>query len=168
MMLICHRLQDRKTAMRASNMPHVDVDKILSSSVPSEVLFVFTRLYDGDSDLLVSCHPSLIREAFEMAIKIMADADWFAKARNTIERLLTTTLHKNTLEGKGKQVVQDECEHWNHMFLFNNVRPRFLQRAYDSSSLYRAALLDFVAATTAEDNTGAVEYNTSLTTSNTR
>jgi hypothetical protein len=136
--------------MRASTMPNADVDHILSSRVQSEVLLVFTRLYYGDSDLLENCHPSLIRQAFEMAIQIKVYSDWFAEARNTLECLLKKTRHTGTID---ETTAWEERTNWHHMFAsYDNGR--FTKHAYESSALYRTALLDF---TTSDDKTGAVE-----------
>lgn len=142
MMLMNHRSCDKDIAMRRTScVSNIEIDRILSKTIP-DVLLVFTRLCLNESKYLEKCHPSIIRNAFELAILIKADAEWFTEASATIEDLLATT-HKDHID---ETTALDECSEWNRVFsLMQSTQSKesaYVSRAYHHSQTYRAAILD--------------------------
>lgn len=141
MLLLNHRSVDKTCAMRVSSMPNAVVDDILARRFTPEVLFTFATLNDGDPDFLSwgfkrEPSPSLIREAFELAISIHTSDDWFIKAKMMVDKL--HPMKMNRVE------ALEEIDKWTMLLSVGDedtICRRTVERARAASESYREGLL---------------------------
>lgn len=168
MILTSHRSWDKTCAMSASSIPNEDVEKILYH-VPPDVLFTFVRLHEGEPEFLENRHPSMIRQAFEFAIRIRATERWFKGAKSALDSLVPCSLDRSQAIEEIKDWIAmlgpDDRDSDRVSTRSNDAdaRRRMSARAREASEFYRAALLDLVDGNEAIDAT-----NSSLPRSNNR